>query len=181
MSTLRRWPVLLPTALVVVLLGVVACTSRGGSAGTRETSLLALGGGHGSVANGATVYAQNCAACHGDQLDGNKGAFPPLVGRAAVLDHPSAAELYQYVRRAMPYSNPGSLTDDQYYSVVAFLLNKNGVLGDNATLDASSIATITLPGANPIGPPLPGAPSATQQVSRGSSQSGPIVTPGPSK
>jgi len=182
-ASLARSPHFVLGVIALVGAGVVllACTTRSGSSGVHVPSLVALGTGHGSVQMGAQVYAQNCAVCHGDQLDGNNGKYPPLVGRPAVLDHPNATELYQYVRRAMPFGNPASLSDDDYYAVVAYMLYKNGVLPDNATLDATSIKSITLPGATPIAPPLPGAPTTTQQVTCGSTQAMPYVTPGPGK
>jgi mono/diheme cytochrome c family protein len=185
---LRRFPRLRGSSVLVLVVAagiagatLLACTTRSGSPGARVPSILALGNGHGTVQLGEQVYAQNCAVCHGDQLDGNNGKYPPLVGRGAVLDHPNATELYQYVRRAMPFGNPASLSDDDYYAVVAYMLYKNGVLPENAKLDATSIAKITLPGATPIAPPLPGAPTAQQQLIPGSTQAMPYVTPGPGR
>ncbi len=129
----------------------------------------------GSVADGARVYQQKgCVGCHGPNLDG-QGTFPPLVGRQAAPDFPSTQVLFDYVRRSMPYTAPGSLTDDETYSVVALLLNKNGLLSDDGMLTDDTIGSFALPGSDPQTPPLPGAPDQLQQVTRGSSQDGPVI------
>ena len=60
-------------------------------------------------------------------------------------------------------------------SVVAFLLNQNGLLADDAVLDPAALPLLLLPGAEPLPPPLPGAPAGPQVVTPGSSQSGPVI------
>ncbi len=110
--------------------------------------------GHGSVAQGREVYAENCAACHGAQ--GDDGSAPKLVGGRGTLASakplmtvgsywPYAETLFDYVRRAMPFDRPGSLSDDQVYAVTAYLLRINDIVAEGAELDAARLARIHMP------------------------------------
>ena len=128
----------------------------------------------GSVARGQDVYFLRCAYCHGDALEGG-GRSPALVGRHTVPDYPNAAVLFEYTRRSMPYDAPGTLSDDDVLSVVAFLLNQNGLFSDDGVLEYAMLEGFVLPGADPISPPLPGAPDAPQEVMPGSGQAGPVI------
>lgn len=113
--------------------------------------------GSGSVAHGRQVYDENCAACHGDHGQGGLG--DRLVGGQGSLasDHPVktigsfwpyATTLFDYVRRAMPYPAPQTLSDDDTYAVVAYLLNLNGIVAADATIDASTLPAIQMPNRN---------------------------------
>lgn len=144
--------------------------------GARWVGAASQGGPAGSVAAGAAVYAATCAECHGDRLEG-MGRFPPLVGRHTVPDYPNARVLYEYIRRSMPYNRPGSLSDEEALSVTAYLLNQNGLLPDDAVLTPEELDGFILPGADPIAPPMPGAPTEPQTVTPGSSQAGPAGGP----
>ncbi|MBI0329439.1 cytochrome c [Burkholderia plantarii] len=110
--------------------------------------------GSGSVARGGQVYAQKCAMCHGAKGEGGVG--DALVGGIGTLaDHkpkktvgsywPYATTLFDYIRRAMPYNAPGSLSADDVYAVSAFLLNRNGIVPDGATLDATTLPRVRMP------------------------------------
>ena len=135
----------------------------------------------GSVPAGQEVYMNRCAGCHGEALDGQGGGgrtFPALVGAHTVPDYPNAATLYDYIRRSMPYNRPGSLSDEDTLSVVAFLLNQNGLLADDAVLDPAELSSLLLPGSQPLPPPVPGAPTGPQIVTPGSSQGGPVIGAG---
>lgn len=139
----------------------------------------ALGqGASGSVEAGRQVFERQCARCHGDALQG-MGRSPPLVGRQTVPDYPNAWVLYQYIRRSMPLNAPGTLSDEDALSAVAFLLNQNGLLADDAVLEVAMLRSLILPGADPIAPPLPNAPETPQEVTPGSSQDGPVAPPRP--
>ena len=116
-----------------------------------------LPAGHGDVANGERIYAGKCAACHGSK--GLGGPMDKLTGGEATLTTtgpvktigsywPYASTLFDYVRRAMPFNAPRSLSPDETYSVVAYVLHLNGILPADATLDASSLPRVQMPNRN---------------------------------
>ena len=111
--------------------------------------------GSGSVQQGAAVFAAKCQACHGE-----KGAGQPndrLVGGQGTLagDRPAvktigsywpyATTLFDYIRRAMPLNRSKSLTNDEVYAAAAYVLNLNGVIADNATMDAQTLPKVMMP------------------------------------
>jgi cytochrome c len=116
--------------------------------------------GSGTVAQGATVYALKCASCHGADAVGTPTG-PMLVGREPADSFrfgrdpklvktvgnywPYATTLFDYVRRAMPITAPGSLTDSEVYAVVAYLLEQNGVIERTAVMDSSTLAAVKMP------------------------------------
>ena len=110
--------------------------------------------GRGSVREGAGIYAAKCAACHGQT--GQEGPKDRLVGGQGTLQSPKpvktigsywpyATTLYDYVHRAMPFTAPQSLTPDEVYAVVAWLLFQNGIIPEDATLDARSLPLVHMP------------------------------------
>jgi S-disulfanyl-L-cysteine oxidoreductase SoxD len=110
--------------------------------------------GRGTVKHGAQVYARSCAGCHG--RSGGEGPAPPLVGGRNTLRtaHPMktigsywpyATTLYDYVYRAMPFSAPQSLTPDEVYSVVAWLLYQNGIIDESTVMDPRSLPAVRMP------------------------------------
>jgi len=110
--------------------------------------------GRGSVSRGREVYAQQCASCHGDKGEGGLG--DRLVGGQGTIGTPKpirtvgsywpyAPTLFDYIRRAMPQNAPQSLSDEDVYAVSAYVLNLNGLLDADATLDATSLAAIKMP------------------------------------
>jgi len=134
--------------------------------------------GHGSVRDGAALFAARCAGCHGARGEG--AAAEPLAGGRGSLASakplrtvgsfwPYATTLFDYVRRAMPFDAPQSLTPDETYAVSAYVLHLNGLLPEEASLDAASLPRVAMPNrdgftADPrpdIAPPNPSArPSA---------------------
>ena len=58
---------------------------------------------------------------------------------------PYATTIFDYVRRAMPYNESKSLTNDEVYAVVAYILQLNGVVGENDTVDASTLPKVSMP------------------------------------
>jgi mono/diheme cytochrome c family protein len=116
--------------------------------------------GSGTPEQGATVFATTCAACHGKNGEGTAPLYPQLVGgpkgafnfatdykipRTIGNYWPYSTTLFDYIRRAMPLTAPGSLTPDQTYAVAAYLLNREGLLPAGATLDAHSLPVIQMP------------------------------------
>ena len=120
---------------------------------------LRLPAGSGTPELGAAVYATACASCHGANGEGKPPAYPQLLGGPKTFDFasdykiprtignywPYATTLYDYIRRAMPLTAPGSLTADQTYAVTAYLLNREGVLAGGTTLDAKALAAVQMP------------------------------------
>jgi cytochrome c len=113
-----------------------------------------LPAGSGSVTHGRQVYEANCAACHGDV--GQGGFADRLVGGRGSLASaqpvktignfwPYATTLFDYTRRAMPYTAPQTLSDNDTYAVVAYLLNLNGIIPAGASVDRSSLPAIRMP------------------------------------
>jgi mono/diheme cytochrome c family protein len=113
-----------------------------------------LPSGSGSVSRGRDVFDQQCAACHGAKGEGGVG--DRLVGGQGTLVTenpvrtvgsywPYAATLFDYIRRAMPQNAPESLGNDDVYAVSAYILNLNGLLPADATLDARTLPAIKMP------------------------------------
>ena len=125
-----------------------------------NASGVGLPAGQGTAAAGAAVYMQKCAACHGAKGEGIE-KNPRLIGRepppgfvfAADAKAPKtignywpyATTLYDYMHRTMPFTAPGSLTPDETYSLVAFLLSENGIIPATTTLDAKTLAAVKMP------------------------------------
>jgi cytochrome c len=127
-----------------------------------------LPAGRGSVAQGGALFAERCASCHGEKAEGGIG--DRLVGGQGTLASakpvktvgsfwPYAPTLFDYVRRAMPMNAPQSLTDDEVYAVVGYLLNLNGLVPDDAVLDARTLAAVRMPNRDGFVPdPRPDVP-----------------------
>jgi cytochrome c len=111
--------------------------------------------GRGTAAQGEAVYASKCQACHGE-----KGAGKPndaLVGGLGTIasDRPAvktvgsywpyATTLFDYVRRAMPWNETKSLSNDELYAVSAYILHLNGVIAATDVIDAQSLPKVRMP------------------------------------
>jgi cytochrome c len=114
-----------------------------------------LPAGSGSVAQGAQVFAQKCAVCHGANAEGTPSG-DRLVGGVGSLASPNplktvnsywpyATTVFDYIRRAMPITNPQSLQNDEVYAVVAYILSFDNVVPKDAVLDASSLPKVQMP------------------------------------
>lgn len=110
--------------------------------------------GSGSVTEGAMVYAEKCIACHG--ADGSGGPLDRLSGgigsigtddpiRTVASYWPYATTLFDYVRRAMPASAPQSLSNNEVYAVTAYLLSIDGVIDDDAVMNADTLPEVEMP------------------------------------
>lgn len=113
--------------------------------------------GKGSVKEGEALFQERCAACHGEFGEG-KDRWPALIGGSGKLTDddpkkgvgnywPFATTLFDYIRRAMPFGNAQSLTDDEVYAITAYVLHLNDVLKEDAVLDRDSLVKIKLPNA----------------------------------
>jgi cytochrome c len=114
-----------------------------------------LPAGSGTVKQGEAVFMAKCQACHGekgagtpnDRLVGGQGSLPgdkPPVKTVGSY-WPYATTLFDYIRRAMPFNESKSLTSDEVYGVVAYLLNLNGVIPESETLNAQSLPKVVMP------------------------------------
>lgn len=112
--------------------------------------------GSGTVAEGAAVFQQKCVACHGPE--GQNGINDRLAGGHGTLSGdrpvktigsywPYATTIFDYVRRAMPFTSPMSLTDDEVYALTAYLLSINGIIDDDMVIDAQSLPDVKMPNA----------------------------------
>lgn len=110
--------------------------------------------GHGSVRQGEALFGARCAACHGaqgegasaDRLVGGQGSLAtgkPI--RTVGSFWPHATTLFDYIRRAMPYDAPQSLSADETYALSAYVLHLNGILPEEAELDAASLPKVRMP------------------------------------
>lgn len=113
-----------------------------------------LPAGSGNATRGGVLYAEHCAACHGSFGQGGKAI--ELVGDRNLLttDYPDrgigvywpfAPTLYEYIHRSMPPENPVSFSPDELYSLVAHLLELNGLFDENSALDAAALRSIEMP------------------------------------
>ena len=123
-----------------------------------------LPAGSGTPAQGAVVFAAKCAGCHGDRGQGGlpatgevlvgtqpwfqKGNPAPQGARTIGNYWPYATTIFDYVRRAMPFTAPQSLTNDEVYAVTAWLLNQNKIIGDNDTMNAQTLPKVQMPNRN---------------------------------
>jgi S-disulfanyl-L-cysteine oxidoreductase SoxD len=114
--------------------------------------------GKGTAAKGRDIFKDKCAVCHNDKGEGRENQYPALVGGIGTIATskpvrtvgsywPYATTVFDYVRRAMPYDHPGSLQTDEIYSVVAFILNLNGIIGENDKMNEKTLPKVKMPNA----------------------------------
>jgi cytochrome c len=113
-----------------------------------------LPAGSGTVAAGREVFTAQCARCHGEKAGGGTG--PALTGGQGTLATakpvktvgsfwPYSTTVWDYVNRAMPFDRPGTLKAAEVYAVVAYILNINGIIGNDQTMDARTLPKIKMP------------------------------------
>ncbi len=115
--------------------------------------------GSGTPKQGEAVYLAKCIACHGekgvggqaDRLSGGQGtiAYAKDVDKRPIKTigsyWPYATSVFAYIRRAMPFAEPKSLTPDELYAVTAYLLQINGIIGENDVMDAKTLPQVKMP------------------------------------
>ena len=113
--------------------------------------------GEGAATEGARIYEGSCRECHGPE--GRGGDEVGFIGKPSDLTGgkpaktvgsywPYATTLWDYINRAMPFDRPGELTHDQVYAVTAYILSLNGIVAEDATLDAASLSKVEMPNKN---------------------------------
>ena len=111
--------------------------------------------GAGNAFDGEEVYAERCASCHGDFGEAVDN-WPVLVGGEGTLNGhdpvkttgsywPYASTMYDYIYRAMPFGEAQSLTHNETYQIVAYLLYMNDIIDDEFELNQENIGTIEMP------------------------------------
>ena len=128
-----------------------------------------LPAGRGTAQEGANIFAQKCAPCHGP--DGTQDPSPanlqyrgrqygrPLAGGKGTLASeypirsigsywPYATTIWDYINRAMPGDKPGTLSADDVYALTAFLLYRNDLIRESDLMDAQSLPKVQMPNRN---------------------------------
>ena len=111
--------------------------------------------GKGSVKDGEKIYLERCAACHGE-FGESAGRWPQLAqgkGTLASNDpvktvgsyYPYLSSVFDYIRRAMPFGDAQSLTNDELYAVTAYVLNLNDIVDDNFVLSKETWNKVKMP------------------------------------
>ncbi|MBD5633116.1 MAG: c-type cytochrome, partial [Candidatus Eremiobacteraeota bacterium] len=127
---------------------IVAASSLalGIAASTAAASAATGGYSAAQAAQGASVYAANCATCHAQSLAGGSG--PALVGAAfhksIDANYKTAAALYDFISKQMPLSAPGSLSSANYLAVSAYIMKENGYKPGASALSKASAASVKL-------------------------------------
>jgi len=161
-------------SLLGVVLGVMALTGCAGSPVTETPDLgrvatpaevagwdvsiapdgRGLPPGRGTSSQGAIVYQQKCQNCHGekgagqpnDRLVGGHGTLASKTPVRTIGSYwPYATTVFDYVRRAMPYSQSHSLSDDDVYAVTAYLLHLNEIIAETDVMDAQALPRVKMP------------------------------------
>jgi S-disulfanyl-L-cysteine oxidoreductase SoxD len=110
--------------------------------------------GRGTAVQGAAVYEQKCQACHGakgagqpnDRLVGGQGTLATAAPVRTIGSYwPYATTVFDYVRRAMPYPTPHSLSSDEAYAVTAYLLRENGIIAETDEMNAETLPRVRMP------------------------------------
>lgn len=109
--------------------------------------------GSGTPAAGARLYATKCSVCHGQE--GKGGTSTRLVGSEPIKNMesektiasfwPYATTLFDYIRRAMPWRQPRSLTDEEVYALTAYILSLNKLIGESETINAQTLPKVRMP------------------------------------
>jgi cytochrome c len=126
-----------------------------------EPNGVGLPPGAGTSAQGARIYAEKCALCHGPEGKGGVAGvtaapLPPLVGGDPITDisaatkrianfWPYSTTLFDYIRRAMPWQQPMTLTNDEVYGLTAYILALNKLIGENDTINAQTLPKVRMP------------------------------------
>jgi S-disulfanyl-L-cysteine oxidoreductase SoxD len=120
-----------------------------------------LPAGHGTAAEGAAIFAEKCAVCHGPEGQGGK-IGPRVIGGIADTETlttlkpvrsvggywPYATSVWDYIRRAMPRSQSGTLTPNEVYSLTAFILSKSKIIPEDEVLNEKTLPKVQMPNRN---------------------------------
>ncbi len=112
-----------------------------------------LPAGSGTAAQGGRIYAEKCLSCHGEA--GRGGTAAPLVGGAplSAINTPktianfwgTSTTVFDFIRRAMPWQQPRTLSDDEVYALTAYILAENKLIGANDVINAKTLPQVKMP------------------------------------
>lgn len=154
------WPVLFHADNIEASVGTTVTSEELAKFFAIQPDGATLPPGQGTAAAGREIYAQRCAHCHGQRLEGIKElGGPVLVGGRGTLTSdkplktvesywPYASTLFDYIWRAMPFDQPNSLTPDEVYSLSAYILSVGKIIDDRQVLNAKTLPKIIMPNAN---------------------------------
>ena len=168
-----RWPKLLAPVVMMACAGALAQTPGYQNVGRTPTQEeirawdISVGPagkelppGSGSAKEGAALYTAKCAACHGQNLEGNglvnaprlmggQGTLTTLQMQRSIGSYwPFPTTVWDYISRAMPTTQRGSLKADEVYALTAFLLYKNDIIKETDVMDAQSLPKVQMPNRN---------------------------------
>jgi len=111
--------------------------------------------GSGTFEMGRGIYETKCMACHGNELQGTDTGMPLIGGRGTLATNapkktvesywPYATSVFSYIRNAMPISVPGSLTNVEVYSLMAYLLGSAGIIHTDVVMNKHTLADVRMP------------------------------------
>ena len=110
--------------------------------------------GSGTPAQGAPIYSQKCAACHGEKGEKPAPGFGPMIGlhEFKTIDAPKTVTYYRYattlfdvIRRSMPFPTPKTLTNQEVYALTAYILSINKLIGENDVMNAQTLPKVKMP------------------------------------
>jgi cytochrome c len=105
--------------------------------------------GSGTAGQGAAIFAQKCEVCHGKNGEGGRNATlinaAGKTARTMALYVPNATTIFDFTRRAMPWPQPKSLSNDEVYALTAFILAGNKVIGENDVINAQTLPQVKMP------------------------------------
>jgi mono/diheme cytochrome c family protein len=161
MSTAKRVALAIPLALLAV--AAVAADKPGLGKPVSEADLAlwdisiapdgkGLPPGSGTAAQGAAIFADKCEVCHGKEGAGGASAMlanpPGKSDRTMALYVPNATTIFDFTRRAMPFTQPKSLSNDEVYALTAYILARNKVIGEGDVMNDLTLPKVEMPNRN---------------------------------
>ncbi len=175
-----------PRLAVLLLTGAMAFAQSGPGRPATEAEIKAmdltilpngagLPQGQGDAKQGQAIFKDKCAVCHNDKGEGRENQYPALVGGVGSLGSkspvktvgsywPYATTLFDYIRRAMPYDQPRSLSTNEVYSVAAYVLFLNGIVKETDELNEKTLPQVKMPNRDGFVPdPRPDVPGVKEK------------------
>jgi cytochrome c len=120
--------------------------------------------GGGTPLQGARIFAQKCAVCHGEDAKG--GVNAALVGGAPLTSGidtaktianfwPYSTTVFDFIRRAMPWQQPKTLTDNEVYALTAYIFWLNKLIGESDSMNPDTLPKVRMPNRNGFIPRFP--------------------------